>query len=259
MAELDGAPAGPEQLRRLALSNYGHFTTMTVADGRVRGLSLHLERLVRDCRTVFDAALDPDRVRHHLRHALRERTGPVTARVTIFDPDLDIGHLTTPARPAVLVTLRPAGADGPPLLVRAEPYRRDVPAVKHAGLFGPLLRRRAAQAAGYHDAIFTTDDGTVLEGATWNAGFVDGERVLWPDGECLPGVTAEILRRAYPGPIARAPVRLPDLPRMAAAFATNAVYGVRPIAGIDDVRWPADHPVLAALRAAYRNHPAEPI
>jgi branched-subunit amino acid aminotransferase/4-amino-4-deoxychorismate lyase len=48
-----------DELARLALYNYGHFTTMRVDAGRVRGLSLHLRRLVNACRTVFDAELDP--------------------------------------------------------------------------------------------------------------------------------------------------------------------------------------------------------
>ena len=33
-------------IESLALTNYGHFTTMRVEDGRVRGLGMHLDRLV---------------------------------------------------------------------------------------------------------------------------------------------------------------------------------------------------------------------
>ncbi|MGH3852057.1 MAG: aminotransferase class IV [Pseudonocardiaceae bacterium] len=56
------------QLEALALTNYGHFTSMRVDEQRVRGLSHHLERLSRDCRRVFDA----DQVRHRIRHALAD-------------------------------------------------------------------------------------------------------------------------------------------------------------------------------------------
>ena len=56
MAELNGAPITPEELQTLALINYGHFTSMRIEGGRVRGLSHHLERLARDCRRgVVDA------------------------------------------------------------------------------------------------------------------------------------------------------------------------------------------------------------
>lgn len=59
MMELDGRSVTADELARLALYNYGHFTTMRVDAGRVRGLSLHLRRLVNGRRTVFDAELDP--------------------------------------------------------------------------------------------------------------------------------------------------------------------------------------------------------
>jgi branched-subunit amino acid aminotransferase/4-amino-4-deoxychorismate lyase len=63
MAELNGRPVERAQLQALALTNYGHFTTMRVEDGGVRGLSLHLDRLRTDCRALFDAEIDADRVR----------------------------------------------------------------------------------------------------------------------------------------------------------------------------------------------------
>src|SRR5437588_8259554 len=106
MAELDGAPVSADELQALALTNYGHFTTLRVEDGRVRGLLLHLDRLVRDCRALFDAELDPDRIRALARRAA-PASGAAIIRVTVFDPDLDLGHIGGEARPRVLVTTRP--------------------------------------------------------------------------------------------------------------------------------------------------------
>ncbi len=85
MAELNGEPVEPAQLQNLALTNYGHFTSMRVDDGRVRGLSLHMARLQRDCRTLFGTDLDPERVRELARRAA-PATGSTTVRVTVFDP-----------------------------------------------------------------------------------------------------------------------------------------------------------------------------
>ena len=59
MMELDGRSVTADEVARLARYNDGHFTTMRVDAGRVRDLSLHPRRLVNDCRTVFDAELDP--------------------------------------------------------------------------------------------------------------------------------------------------------------------------------------------------------
>ena len=99
MAELNGVPASLDEVRSLALTNYGHFTTMRVEDQRVRGLGLHMQRLVRDCREVFDTDLEPDHVRQFVRHALaatRPRVEPdqVDASLEVWArelPDLDLG------------------------------------------------------------------------------------------------------------------------------------------------------------------------
>lgn len=61
MAELNGVPVTPDELKALALVNYGHFTSMRMDDQRIRGFSHHLERLVRDCRVLFGHELDLSR------------------------------------------------------------------------------------------------------------------------------------------------------------------------------------------------------
>ena len=87
---MNGVPADLDQIKALALINYGHFTSMRVDEQRVRGLSLHLERLMRDCRRVFDADLDPERIRHRIRHALVDTPRSIVVRVTVFDPTLEL-------------------------------------------------------------------------------------------------------------------------------------------------------------------------
>ncbi|MFI9723442.1 aminotransferase class IV family protein [Streptomyces sp. NPDC052396] len=254
--ELNGRSADPEALKALALTNYGHFTTLRVEDGRVRGLALHLERLARDCRAVFGAELDLDRVRACLARAAGGG-GSIAVRVTVFDPGLDLGHPAGPADPHILVTTRPAGTlPLPPLRVKTVSYVRDAPAVKHTGLFGTLHARRAAQLAGFDDALFTGPGGLVTEGGTWNVGFVDADgAVVWPEAEVLPGVTMALLRRHHP--CVEAPLEVSDLGTMRAAFATNAAIGVRAIAGVDELGFATDDVVLEQLSAAYAAVPGE--
>jgi branched-subunit amino acid aminotransferase/4-amino-4-deoxychorismate lyase len=198
--ELDGVPVDPEQLKALALYNYGHFTSMRVQDGGVRGLTLHLRRLVDDYRALFDAELDPDRVRRLVRHALRDVDRPTVVRVTVFDPQLDLANAGARARPRVLVTHRWASADDaplPPLRVRSVRYRRDCPLVKHVGLFGMYQFRRAARRDGLDDVMFVDAASHVCEGATWNIGFIQGDEVVWPRAEVLPGVTMRLLQGTH--------------------------------------------------------------
>ncbi|MET8116909.1 aminotransferase class IV family protein [Streptomyces prasinus] len=259
MAELNGKPVTLDDLQGLALTNYGHFTSMRMEDGTVRGLSLHLDRLVRDCRIVFGVDLDRERTLNYIRKAAQGVTGVAGLRVTVFDPALDMGRPSDAKDPHILVNLRPAGAmPPPPLTAKTFTFTRDSAEVKHIGLHPQLRLRRDAQLAGFDDAAFVEPDGRISEGGTWNLGFVDqGGTVIWPDAPVLPGTTMLLLQSLDAPKQITAPVRLADVPNMAAAFATNTTIGVRSISALDDVQFPQDHPVLAALRDAYAGIPGE--
>ncbi len=255
--ELDGQPAAPEVVQALALTNFGHFTSMRVEDGLVRGLTLHLARLVRDCRTLFASDLDPEYVKNLIARAVRGRTGPFVVRVTVFDPELELGHPGTAANPRIGITFRPAApAVLPPLRVAVRHHLRDLPPVKHVGLFGALHQRRLAQLDGFDDALFI-HNGYVHEGPTWNIGFYDGDTVLWPKADVLPGVTMALLQQSHTH--VTTPVTLDTLSRVRVAFATNASIGVRPISAIDTVELATEHPILDSLRGAYTAVEPEPL
>jgi branched-subunit amino acid aminotransferase/4-amino-4-deoxychorismate lyase len=257
MAELDGTPVTPEALQSLGLVNYGHFTSMRVDDHGIRGLSQHLDRLVHDCRIVFGSPLDRDRVRELIRNVIAEKPGSFIVRVTIFDPDLQLGHLGTKAKPRVLITTRPAASLPPlPMRVQSTVYRRELPEVKHIGLFGALWHRRQAELNGYDDALFMDASSFVTEGATWNIGFFDGDRVIWPSGEVLPGITMKLLKQVHDHTIT-APVSYRDIPEMRAAFAVNTSIEVRAISAIDNIELSGGDPVIDTLRKEYEEIPVE--
>jgi branched-subunit amino acid aminotransferase/4-amino-4-deoxychorismate lyase len=256
--ELNGVPPTIEQIKALALTNYGHFTSMLVESGRVRGLSLHLQRLTRDCRYLFNTELDAERVRDYVRHALTGADRRTVVRVTVYDPSLDLGTIGKDATPQVLVTTRAAGEGSPaPWHVQAVSYQREIPAVKHISLFGVLQKRRAAQREGFDDVLLLNPDGTISEIATSNVGFVRDGEIVWPRADYLAGVTMTLLNQELDEPVTTKPLTLSDLGSVDAAFGTNAATGVRPIASIDNRQWPTDHPALQRLRELYRDIPAE--
>jgi branched-subunit amino acid aminotransferase/4-amino-4-deoxychorismate lyase len=214
-----------------------------------------MDRLRRDCQALFGADLDTERVRELARRAAPS-AGPTTIRVTIFDPNFDMGHPGAGAEPHILVTSRPAAhVPLPPLRVQAVKYTRDLPRVKSVGLFATLLHRRSAQLNGFDDALFVDDQSVISEGGTWNVGFFDGERVIWPDAECLVGVTMELLKRAHEHE--EATLRLPEVQDIQAVFATNAAIGVRVISGIDETSYPESHAILDTLRKQYTEIPGD--
>ncbi len=258
MPNLDEHPATAEDLLPLALTSYGHFTSLRVdADRRIRGLSLHLERLVRDSRIVFGTPVDTGRVRELVSKALTGRNGPCVVRVTHFDPAVDMGHPEEATEPRIMVTVRPAGElSPPPLTVMSVRYERDLPEVKHCGLFGALHARRSARLKGFDDALFTGPDHRVTEGGTWNVGFIDENgTVIWPEGPVLPGVTTALLQERTEYKTAH--VTLDEAKAMPAAFATNTSIGVRALSAIDGTPLAVDHPVLSALRETYLSVPGE--
>lgn len=255
--ELDGSSATLEQVKALALTNYGHFTSMLVEDQQVRGLSLHMQRLARDCRQLFGTQLDTDRVLDYIRHALADRPR-VVVRVTVYDPALDLGTIGSDADPHVLVTTRPAAeGSAAPLRLQAAAYQRENPSVKHIGLFGALQSRRSAQREGFDDVLFLNPDGTISEVATSNVGFIRDGRIVWPRSEYLAGITMTLLHQALDEAVVTEPLTLSDLPHIQAAFATNAATGVRPVISVDGTEWPSEHDALRELRELYADIPSE--
>ncbi len=257
MVTLNGKPVSAEDVLPLALTNLGHFTSMRVDESGIRGLALHLERLVRDCKVIWGADLDTGCVRDYVRRAVEGQSRPCVVRVTVYDPKTDMGRPADADEPKILVSVRGAGAMPPaPLRAMSVPYERDLPEVKHVGLLGALRARRTAQLAGYGDALFVGRDGLVSEGGTWNVGFVDQNgTIVWPQAPVLPGVTMALLQQIAEHRIAT--VTLEQAKGMAAAFATNTSIGVRPLAAIDEAEFPTDDPVLCQLQAAYLLVPGE--
>jgi branched-subunit amino acid aminotransferase/4-amino-4-deoxychorismate lyase len=206
--QLNGVAPTMDQVKALALTNYGHFTSMLAEDGRVRGLSLHMQRLSRDCRLLFDVELDIDQVKHYVRQALADQAPSTVARVTIYDPTLELGTIGAEANPHVMVTTRTAGTTAPgPLRLQAAAYRREMAAVKHIGLFGVLRCRRSAQREGFDDVLLLNQDGTISEIATSNIGFVRDGDIVWPRSEWLSGITMTLLNQALDEPIHTEPSR----------------------------------------------------
>lgn len=198
MATIHGTEATATELTSLALTGYGHFTSMHVEDGSVRGFDLHLERLVRDANSVFGADLDRDTLVADTRAVISGSTGSYTLRVTVFDPAINLGNIgTVAAHPVPLIASRPGPAGRlSPVHVKTIAFQRDAPGVKHIGLFGSLHQRVAAKKAGFDDVLFTDPITTNLsECNTWNIGFVTTDKsVVWPDAPVLPGVTMALLQ-----------------------------------------------------------------
>ncbi len=262
-AFLNGKPATADELRALALANYGHFTSMQVRDGAVQGRALHVGRLEAATQALFGATLDGDLALRLAAQALDDAgQQDASVRITVFSTQFDYRDPARAVTPDVLVSLSPASpSDKPALRVKSYPFVRPLPQYKHVGTFPLFHYRRQALAEGYDDALFVDPAGEVVEGSIWNLGLWDGQAVVWPEGPALRGTAERLLQdglEAVGIPQRSAPINLADLAVFQAGFACNA-SGLQPVVAVDAVAWGADTALMARLKAALDAVPWEPL
>jgi branched-subunit amino acid aminotransferase/4-amino-4-deoxychorismate lyase len=261
--EMNGAPASVEDLRHLVQTNYGHFSAMRVENGGVRGLDLHLARIEAATLELFGSAIDRERVRSCLRHAVAGSSAPLALRVNIFSRTLNRERLVEPVEPDVLVTVAP-GLRAPvqPLRVKSFAFTRTLPHVKHVGTFALFHYRRLAQLEGFDDAVFIDESGRLEEGSIWNIGFHDGSGIVWPDAPHLTGVSMQLLQAGLSRHRVRSAmqsVSLRDVGRFRAAFFTNASVPVRMISCIDEIEFDVDPALEARLLECHDSNPLQAV
>jgi branched-subunit amino acid aminotransferase/4-amino-4-deoxychorismate lyase len=254
--ELNGHAPALAETQRLATWQYGHFTSMQVRGGAVRGLALHLARLADANEEFYGYRMDVD-AEHRLLGLVRHALGgeaDASVRVAFVppaEPDLP---------PDVLVSVTDPVPDtpGPPLRVRTDGYRRDWPEHKHAATMGLTYAVRRARRAGYDDALFVGPDNRVSEGTTWNVALHDGDQIIWPQAPMLKGVTMVLLQLALSmngTPWTVRPVDAVELPLLTAAAAVNSICPAQPIAGIDGVPFTEPDKLTGLLRDAWESVP----
>jgi len=253
-AFLNGQPATADDLRILAVVNYGHYSSMQVRGGAVQGLALHEQRLQAGTLELFGSALDLPALREQMRAAVAD-TPDCTLRATVFSRSFDFRNPAGSFAAEVLISLSPPAL--PParaLKVKSFDFQRPLPHVKHVGTFPLFHYRKLALGQGYDDALFVDADGGISEGCVWNLGLWDGEQVVWPEAPALRGTSEQLLqaglRECGIKQVVRR-VRLAGLEGFSAAFTSNA-SGVQLIASIDETGFDATSEVAAMLDKALK-------
>lgn len=260
--EIDGEVATAAQLAHIARFNHGHFTSLQVRAGGVRGLDLHLARLRDATRTLYDAPLDPQHVRDLLRHALHG-IADASARINVFAPDWSVATMASSARIGVMVNiLPPAVSDMRPLRLRTVEHERFLPQIKHVGTF-PLFQLRAdARRDGYDDALFIDRHGHISEGTIWNIGFREGDRIVWPEAPQLDGVAMQLLNMqlAAAGIVSeRRTITRASPGGFDGAFVCNSNAVGQPVASIDHFNFALDDRSTKAVTELYERNPPQPV
>jgi branched-subunit amino acid aminotransferase/4-amino-4-deoxychorismate lyase len=251
---IDGRPATTEDLTHQALVNYGAYTSFRVEQGGVRGLDLHLTRLDQAAVELFGESPGEAELRRLMTVAFEGRDA-CWLRVSLFSPEIGHRNPSFVGRPKVMTVVSPPP---PPLatsmMVTTLPHVRETPHLKHVATFGQTRARRAARAAGFDDVLFIDDQGCVSEGATWNIGFTQGDRIVWPQALMLAGVTQSLIQRGLGAAGLSSevrPVRLDEVLTLDGAFLCNAATPVCPITVIGDVAFETDPAILSRLERAW--------
>jgi branched-subunit amino acid aminotransferase/4-amino-4-deoxychorismate lyase len=235
--ELNGEPLGDVDPGLLRAVGYGHFSSLQVRAGRVRGLPFHVERIDRASVELFGMGVDDGRLRAALRGAL-ERAGRADAsvRITAFTRDraqLDRGLAVEPdLLVAVSEPIEPTTSS--PRLLALE-HERPVPHLKHTGTFPLVYYARRARLAGHDDALFFDRAGNVSEASVWNICLAVDGTIVWPEAAVLPGIALQVLQAGLAAtgtPSETRPVPLTELGSFDAAYLTNSIDPALPVAAI---------------------------
>lgn len=215
----------------LRATSYGHFTSMQVRDGRVRGLDLHLERLDRSSLELFGHGVAPERSLSCVQSALRSAfagadSGDLSIRVTAFSRQGAKVHDGIPVEPDLLVTVTdPVEPTPETLRLIALEHERAVP---HC--------------------------------------FAGQGHIIWPAAAVLPGITMLVLKAGLTAtgvPTDSLPIPLADLGTYDAAYLTNSIDAALPVASITTpagtTSYSADPASAALIANAYEAIPAQPL
>jgi branched-subunit amino acid aminotransferase/4-amino-4-deoxychorismate lyase len=261
-AEINGRPATSDDLRTLAFSGYGYYTSLEVRDRKVRGLDFHLCRLRDSAEEVFGQPLDAERVREYLRHAIRETPRDVSVRINVFSFDTRAVWSGEAIEADILIRVSPPNSPDPtPVRVKSVVFQRFLPHLKNVATMGLAYYTRQARQAGCDDVLFVDAGGFVSEGSVWNIAFFDGGDIVWPSAPALPGIAKLVAQRGLTLlgiPSRTEPIHVSDVGSFQAAALMSSITAGQPIAAIDDVHFSQDQGE-SLVRLLHRAQEATPM
>jgi branched-subunit amino acid aminotransferase/4-amino-4-deoxychorismate lyase len=151
-------------------------------------------------------------------------------------------------------------APEPPWLLRSTIYQRDMAEHKHVATMGLIHQRRLARAEGYDDVLFVDRHGRVAEGSIWNIALWDGQTVIFPSADVLPGITMSLIREGLQRigvPVVTRPLLLKDLGSMRGAVAMYSVCFRQPIGSVNGAGFTGGGQFDDMLQRAWAAVPAD--
>ncbi len=237
----------------------GVYETILVKGGHYVALQEHLERLLQSVAGAqLNLRFELEELEAWAHQVVAANAADGLVRVLVMDlgngkADVFLYEMAYQAIPAE------AYAQGVPVILYYG--ERAMPLIKSFNTLVPGLARKAARAAGVHDALLVDRDGLVTEGSNCNVFVVQaGVLSVPPLGTVLEGTVMRrviALARALNIPFQRRPLPASEIPFWNEIFITSTRRGVLPVRRVGDVVIGPPGPITRQLMEAYRAWEAE--
>lgn len=248
------------------LHGYGVFTTFRVeADDSVFCMESHFNRLKRD--SGFFGLTCPwesfEAFAGFVRHAIEQANlRAKVVRITLTAKAMPNPGSIDCIESDVLLSVRPLPAMDQPVRACIQRFDRLFPHQKHINHLAELRYLQDARTRGYDEFIRISTKGYLTEAAYANLFLVTADNVLltpaWQEAGCLPGIMHSTVITACQQmniPVCEGLYLQDKLKDVKGVFFTNAVRGLYPISGVDDMAYDvaAIKPLLSQIRGALQN------
>jgi branched-subunit amino acid aminotransferase/4-amino-4-deoxychorismate lyase len=250
----------------LALYGYACFTSFLVENKKVKGLQLHLERLINDSFEIFGQSPDKSEILTNILAFLDQQQANYYGgvRVTIFPANFSLSNPGDFEAFNILVTGRKVeNIDASPINIASIEAKRTCPLQKTSNIIANLKARIEAQDKGAQDALMLHND-VITEGATWNIFFGTGNNLVTPSIQSglLPGITRKLLIEAAVSSnykVIESEIVITEIEKYEFCFISNALIGLRPVMRINNVIYDAQNKNIKYLQQKFEEIPSENI
>ncbi len=183
------------------LRGVGAFETLrTYGGGHPHALAEHLRRLWESAQAVGVAPFFSESDVRRLLEEIRLKSGHDELRCNfVVTPGPHLSGVFGGGPPTWVMICRDLHPPTPEQYARGVAAitfaaTRHLPALKTTNYLTGTVGIQRAEAAGAHEAFYVDAQGYVTEGVTSNVLVVQGNRVLTPTADCLPGITKAGIR-----------------------------------------------------------------
>jgi len=229
------------------LRGYGVFDFLRTYHGRPFMLRQHLLRLEHSAQAVgLDLPETVETIEQIVHETLKQNNLPEANIRIVVTGGVSADGITPPKKPGLIVLVTPEYRypdhyyrQGVKVITtRIERY---LPHAKTINYIPAIVALKAARQAGAIEALYVDNNNHILEGTTTNIFLFQGNRLITPKDNILPGITRNILLELAQDSfeIVERPLTFADLPRTDEAFITASNKEIMPVHHIDD------HPIGA--------------